>query len=278
MATIQIKTPPHDIQLSEVKFLNSLYFHSLFYFYLFKANVDSLKILLSSIRLASTGNDLPSSIKSISINAVQKQQRPTLQLTINQAIDYPTLKGFPSTLEKLIINSSNLRTPVDRRIFLLKNLHTLDLSENNIHELPIKIEMNNLHTLIIRSNQLKTFPNDIKCPLLKYLDLSQNQLNKIDLNILNLNTLERLNLSFNKIQYIPRNILRLLTQLQVFNISSNQIRIIPNCLASTGTRLHTFHYSDNPLINEKTINCKRFDITLVELSLRTVIKYRLIKL
>jgi len=239
-----------------------------------QANVEALKTLLSSIRLASTGNELPSSIKSTSVNVVEKLQRPTLQLIITQAIDYPTLKGFPSTLEKLIINSSHLRTPVDRRIFTLKNLHTLDLSDNNITELPSNIQMNNLHTLIIRSNQLKNFPNDIKCSALKYLDLSQNQLEKFDLNILNLNTLERLNLSFNKIKFIPRRILRLLPQLQVFNITSNQIRSIPSCLASSGTRLHTFHYAENPLITEKCITCRRFNITLVELALRAVIKYR----
>jgi Leucine-rich repeat (LRR) protein len=239
-----------------------------------QANVEALKTLLSSIRLASTGNELPASIKSTSVNVVEKLQRPTLQLIITQAIDYPTLKGFPSTLEKLTINSSHLRTPVDRRIFTLKSLHTLDLSDNTITELPSKIQMNHLHTLIIRSNQLKSFPNDIQCPLLKHLDLSQNQLDKLDLSILHLSTLERLNLSSNQIKFIPRQILRLLPQLQVFNIASNQIRAIPSCLAGSGTRLHTFHYSENPLITEKCITYRRFNITLVELALRTVIKHR----
>lgn len=274
MATIQIKVPPHDIQLCEVKLNNFPYSYFSFLFSYNKANVESLKTLLSSVRLASTGNDLPSSIKSISVNAVQKLQRPTLQLTITQAIDYPTLKGFPSTLEKLIINTSQLRTPVDRRIFNLKNLHTLDLSDNNIIELPSNIQMNNLHTLIIRSNQLKTFPHDLKCPGLKHLDLSQNQLEKFDLNISNLNTLERLYLFSNKIKFIPRQILRFLPQLQVFHIASNQIRAIPSCLAASGTRLNTFHCGENPLITEKCITCRRFNITLVELSLRAVIKYR----
>jgi len=134
--------------------------------------------------------------------------------------------------------------------------------------------MNNLHTLIIRLNQLKTFPNDIKCSGLKYLDLSQNQLEIFPLTILNINTLERLNLSFNKIKFIPRQILRLLPQLQVFNIASNQIRTIPSCLAASGTRLHTFYYAENPLITDKTITCRRLDLTLVELALRAVIKYR----
>lgn len=239
-----------------------------------KADVDSLKTLLSSVRLASTGSDLPSTIKSTSVNAVQKLQRPTLQLTISQPIDYPTLKGFPSTLEKLTINSSNLRTPVDRRIFALKNLHTLDLSSNKIAELPSKIAMNSLHTLILRSNQLKTLPKDLQCPLLKTLDLSQNQFETVDLTILNLHALERLNCAENKLKGLPRNILRLLPQLQVFNIASNQIRAIPNCLAASGTRLHTFHYSENPLITEKSITCRRFHFSLVEFALRTVIKHR----
>lgn len=256
MATIQIQIPPHDIQLSE-------------------ANVESLKTLLSSVRLASTGNDLPSAIKSTSVNAVQKLQRPTLQLIINQPIDYPTLKGFPSTLEKLTINSSNLRTPVDRRIFALKNLHTLDLSLNNISELPTKIEMNSLHTLILRSNQLKTLPSDLKCPLLKTLDLSQNRFQSIDGTLLNLHVLERLNLSDNQIHYLPRHILRQLPQLQVFNITSNRIRVIPSCLATSGTRLHTFHYSDNPLVIEKSITCQRWNISLLEIALRMIIKHRL---
>ncbi|CAF0923430.1 unnamed protein product [Adineta ricciae] len=256
MATVQIKTPSHDVQLSE-------------------ANVESLKTLLSSIRLASAGNDLPSTIKSTSVNAVQKLQRPTLQLTITQVSDYPTLKGFPSTLEKLTINTAQLRTPVDRRIFTLKNLHTLDLSENNITQLPSKIEMLHLHTLTLRANQIRSFPNDLKCPVLKYLDLSQNQLSALDETILNLNTLERLILSSNHIKIIPRHLLRLLPQLQVFNIASNQIRVIPNGLAASGTRLHTFHYGENPLVTNKCITCQRFNFTLVELALRTVVKHRI---
>ena len=134
--------------------------------------------------------------------------------------------------------------------------------------------MNHLHTLIIRSNRLKTFPCDIKCPLLKFLDLSQNQLEKLDLTIMNINTLERLNLSSNQIKSIPRQLLRLLPQLQVFNITSNLIRVIPNCLTSSGTRLHTFHYAENPLTTEKCITCQQFNFTLVELTLRIVIKYR----
>lgn len=174
----------------------------------------------------------------------------------------------------MTINSINLRTPVDRRIFTLKSLHTLDLSENAITELPAKIEMNHLHTLIIRSNQLKSFPKDIKVPLLKYLDLSQNQLETIDSTILNISTLERLNLSSNKIKTIPRKILRSLPLLQVLNIASNSIRVIPNCLASTGKRLHTFYYDDNPLLTQKSIACRRFDFTLVELACRAVIKHR----
>jgi Leucine-rich repeat (LRR) protein len=89
-----------------------------------------------------------------------------------------------------------------------------------------------------------------------------------------MNKLERLNLSGNKMKFIPRQILRLLTQLQIFNITSNQIRAIPSGLACSGTRLHTFHYAENPLITEKTITCRRFNITLVELALRTVVKYR----
>ncbi|CAF1580998.1 unnamed protein product [Adineta steineri] len=257
MATIQIKVPPHDIQLSE-------------------ANVESLKTLLSSVRLASIGNDLPSTIKSTSVNAVQKLQRPTLQLIIKQAIEYPTLKGFPSTLEKLIVNNAQLRTPVDRRIFILKNLHTLDLSDNNIHELPSNLEMNHLHTLIMRSNQLKSFPpKNFQSPVLKYLDLSQNQIEIIDQALLKISTLDRLNLMSNKIKIIPRNILRLLGQLQVFNIASNQIRAIPNGLACGGAHLHTFYYSENPLITSKCITCQRFNFTLVELALRAVIKYRI---
>ena len=213
-------------------------------------------------------------IKATSVNAVQKLQRPTLQLSITHASDYPTLKGFPSTLEKLTINSTQLRAPVDRRIFNLKHLHTLDLSENNITELPSRIQMDQLHTFVLRSNQLKSLPTDLKCPVLKCLDLSQNQLEKLEPTLLKISPLERLNLASNKIQVIPRTLLRLLPQLQVFNIASNQIRAIPNCLATSGTRLHTFHYSENPLLREKCIAGRRFDTSLVELALRTVIKHR----
>ncbi|CAF4303649.1 unnamed protein product [Rotaria sp. Silwood2] len=54
-------------------------------------------------------------------------------------------------------------------------------------------------------------------------------------------TLERLNLSSNKIKFIPRQILHSLPQLQIFNITSNLIRAIPNSLSRSETHLHIFH-------------------------------------
>lgn len=195
-------------------------------------------------------------------------------MVISKASEYPTLKGFPSTLEKLFINSSQLRSPVDRRIFALKYLHLLDLSTNNITELPSKIEINQLQTLILRSNKLKSLPTDFRCPSLRTLDLAENQFERFDPQILTFNQLERLILSSNRICSIPRSILRSLPQLKVLNITSNAVRSVPNCLAKTGTNLQSFDYGENPFITEKMVPYRNFDMSLVEYGLRSVIKHR----
>jgi len=131
---------------------------------------------------------------------------------------------------------------------LFNNLTYLDLSENNLKELP-NIPFKNLTHLILNDNQLVKLPDDFNFPLLKVLklnnnqieilpdkfnfpllvvlELNNNQLQKLPKLIYELKNLQELNLSHNKLPIIAPDILKL-KKLQKLDLSHNTLtKIIP---------------------------------------------------
>lgn len=87
--------------------------------------------------------------------------------------------------------------------------------------------MRNLETLDMSDNRISRIPNKIyKLPVLKHLDLSHNQIKKISKKIGQLKHLQTLNLSMNKMEELPRNIFQL-RYLQSMDLSHNYIKELP---------------------------------------------------
>lgn len=109
-----------------------------------------------------------------------------------------------------------------------KTMLLLSLSNNNLYNLPIQIKIKNLRTLDLSNNKLTKIPNkELKnIPNLSKLDLSNNQIEKItNKDWKALNYLKKINLSNNKIIEITNGINQC-QFLEKLNLSNNQIKKI----------------------------------------------------
>ena len=139
----------------------------------------------------------------------------------------------------------------------LANLTTLDLSNNQITEIPDAISnLVNLTLLDIGSNQLSTLPASIsQLSKLKFLNIGLsdglvvsgqgNKFKEIPNSILNVSSLEYLNLFCNLITTIP-NTIDNLKNLTSLDLSSNQVTAIPDAIANL-KNLTSLDLSDNQI-------------------------------
>jgi hypothetical protein len=124
--------------------------------------------------------------------------------------------------------SDNEISEIPDAIAELKNLTTLDLSDNEISEIPDAIaKLKNLTELFLYDNQISEIPDIIsELKNLKVLHLGRNQINEISDAIAELKNLTGLYLRGNKISKIPDAISEL-KNLTTLDLSSNQISEIP---------------------------------------------------
>ena len=207
--TLRFKDPPHDLCLK-------------------CENVSLLKGFLMIVKKTMDGKESGdmtlSAIQPVSSKDIEG---PKKKLTILKRSDYP-LGGFPPTLHQLQVSGVRL-AKVDKRIFKLKNLTTLSLSDNEISSLP---------------------DNWDSVPCLSDLDLSGNLLENIPRQFCFgglTKSLKSLNLSRNKITFLP-NFLCNLKQLIVLEVSQNHMKCLPPSLGKL-TNMKHFLASDNDLTN-----------------------------
>ena len=122
------------------------------------------------------------------------------------------------------------------------------LSENSFNDEEYNLSlMSYLVSLRFSNNKFNLIPQGIyQLSNLKLLDMSGNNINEIDGNLIKgLSSLVELDLSKNKIRYIPNNI-QFLTFLEVLRISNNQLLEIPEELGVL-TRLKKLFLNENSL-------------------------------
>ena len=122
------------------------------------------------------------------------------------------------------------------------------LSENSFNDEEYNLSlMSYLVSLRFSNNKFNLIPQGIyQLNNLKLLDMSGNNINEIDGNLIKgLSSLVELDLSKNKIRYIPNNI-QFLTFLEVLRISNNQLLEIPEELGVL-TRLKKLFLNENSL-------------------------------
>lgn len=144
--------------------------------------------------------------------------------------------------------SNNQITEIPRRIDTLWSLQILNLSNNNLTILPKEIgNLINLHTLDLSSNNLTCIPDEI-CDLtnLQTIYLFSNNLTNIPWKVNNLISLKDMYISDNMLQELPREIGEL-KSLQILDISFNKLVTLPKEMINL-KNLHTLNLIYNNLI------------------------------
>ncbi|KAF9615163.1 hypothetical protein IFM89_022224 [Coptis chinensis] len=112
-------------------------------------------------------------------------------------------------------------------------IHKLDLSNNNLENIPesLAARLLNMVILDLHSNQLKSLPNSIGCLYkLKFLNASGNSLESLPKTIENCRSLEELNANFNKLKSLPETMGFELLNLKKLSVNSNKLVFLPYSL------------------------------------------------
>ncbi len=124
--------------------------------------------------------------------------------------------------------SNNDITEIPSEIAELENLFILNLSNNNLKNLPTSIEnLKRLYELNISNNDFKSLPESIYALInLRVLRVSNNNLESISNDINKLKNLNLLNLSNNNLRSLPEGIIEL-KRLDNINLSNNDLYTLP---------------------------------------------------
>lgn len=201
-----------------------------------KADPLQLKALLGLLKKVVTAKS-SKELEEISLSAAAMSPvsssllaKPKERLIVSKKQDYPITKSFPHTLTELRINSINLKR-IDGRIFKLSKLTILDLSGNNISQVPESISsLVLLKELNLSKNKLTglqpTFFTSVAHSLC-LLDLSYNQLEMIPYSLQNFKFMVTLNLASNKLKRLPVTLDKL-KYLKKLDLAGNQqLNVLP---------------------------------------------------
>lgn len=150
----------------------------------------------------------------------------TIQYTNISSITEDHLSVTP-LLRELHLYNNHLRSLSPHLLRGVPHLHTLDLTENKLSELPADVFSHApLSSLVLKNNQIekveaKWFPNNSN---LTWLDVAGNLLTSIPASfLLKLPQLENLDVSNNRVDRIRSNVLRPLTKLERLNLQDNKL-------------------------------------------------------
>ncbi|KAJ1439840.1 Leucine-rich repeat [Sesbania bispinosa] len=115
--------------------------------------------------------------------------------------------------------------------FDLATITNLDLSNNNLQEIPesLTARLLNLVVLDVHSNHLTCLPNSIGClSKLQLLNVSANFIQSLPKTVENCRALEELNANFNKLSKLPDTIGFELINLKKLAVNSNKLVFLPS--------------------------------------------------
>lgn len=176
---------------------------------------------------------------------------------------------FPQTLQELNLSNNTLEH-LSKSLTSLPNLTSLNVSNNKLTEIPeitapitkldatqnqiTKISKQTLKAikdLTFSKNQLEKFPIELKMKQTNSIVVDHNNIQEIKLSNLQLKTIlpktiTLIDLSFNHIEALPKEIFECLPNLQTFSMSFNKISIIPSEINKC-SKLTYLEISSNPI-------------------------------
>lgn len=162
------------------------------------------------------------------------------------------INKIDKTLYLKYLSIQSLRTKIPRlsnmTVDEILNLTALNLSHNQLHELPPEIfELTNLVYLALSHNQLRKLPAGLSNLFnLQTLVLDNNQLQEIPTEILGVTNLQHLFLDNNQIRELPAEIGNL-TNLQYLFLFGNQIQRVPAQLSNLKNLITPIDLRYNPI-------------------------------
>ncbi|KAM9845420.1 uncharacterized protein ACBR49_012152 [Aulostomus maculatus] len=174
-----------------------------------------------------------------------------LDLSLNnlKQVTRETFSGL-AQLEILKLNNNHITNISSDTFQDVAQLKELNLEGNKISQLEDGIfSLTNLSMLNLRGNLLATFSVNVfgfEASNLKELNLRGNRLTELS-SLSSLISLTDLNLSSNKLPYLPEDIFRNVTALENLDLSENQLTSLPEVIFSNLFRIQALHLHKNQL-------------------------------
>ncbi|VDM07257.1 unnamed protein product [Wuchereria bancrofti] len=203
-------------------------------------NLRSLNLAFSRIDYISTA----------AFNNMDNLERLALndnKLTSIQTLTFSSLRN----LRQLSLAGNAINITMERSISDIPTLENLSLARNRLQQLSKAtfVNLNNLEQLDLSYNQLRTFDFTFLAQSLvniKHLDLSHNRIITIDLHSAK-RTLTHLNLAYNQLQSIGKNLLNDIGQLKVLKLNHNELNEVQSNAFATCRWLNELDLSHNHL-------------------------------
>ncbi|WP_312074957.1 COR domain-containing protein [Chryseobacterium sp.] len=171
-----------------------------------------------------------------------------LSLKSNSFKELPTIVFTIENIKYFNLSDNQIREIRGHYFRNLIDIEKVDISYNQISSLPTeKIEYPKCKNLSIKGNKLEKFPTSLSdAYTLEKLDLSENKISSIDDDAFdNLENLIELDLSFNDLSYLPTSIGNL-KKLKRLILSGNKIKSLPKEFENL-TSLEFLDFDGNPI-------------------------------
>ncbi|MCP9263357.1 Leucine-rich repeat and calponin-likey domain-containing protein 3 [Dirofilaria immitis] len=176
-------------------------------------------------------------------------------LSDNRFVHLPLCICEMCSMETLRVRNTGLRS-IPSAVQLLQSLTYLDLSGNQLINIPSALFSTPLQILLLTGNRLEYIPREIRqlSNSLRELDASCNKLKSLPADITLLKLLRVLNVRDNQLTHLPSEFSRL--ELRVLDISQNKLSELPLDLRYMCT-LIDFRIDVNPLISPPSKLCSK---------------------
>ncbi|KAK2165561.1 hypothetical protein LSH36_48g01002 [Paralvinella palmiformis] len=151
---------------------------------------------------------------------------------------------LPEDVQYLDLSQNNISQIADADLMSLSNLLSLDLSHNELHQLPLAVFSKNhyLEILLVRDNHLENidiFGPDPKSAGMKLSNASRSEDPTVKPEVCNVTNLQLLDLADNNLSSLPSGFLDIFPNLKSLVLDENNLGELPNIFAH---QVHTLQY------------------------------------